>query len=151
HDGDVTVRRVAEDSQILRLPAPEPGDPPDISFGPDGRFLALTHYPRAEGPHRHRVWALPRGELVLDVPTDRPGARLAFSPDGRRLAAGRPGHRLSIFDLSTFQEVRHLEGIPHLAQLSFHPRGRLLALSDSVDRVVQVRDVDTGAIAATLP
>src|SRR5262249_26733613 len=117
---------------------------------PDGRFLAATHFPSRGRPLGHRVWSLPGGELVLDLPTDRAGARLAFSSDGRRLAAGRPGHRLSIVDLSTLREVGGIEGVPDLAQVAFQPRGKLVAVSGAVDRMVELRDVDTGIVLETL-
>jgi WD40 repeat protein len=110
----------------------------------------MNHISPDGGSHRHRVWSLSRGELVLDLPTDRPGARLAFSPDSLRLAAGGPGHVLIIYDLGTLREVRRLRRIPNLAVVAFHPLGRLLAITGAVDRAVEVRDVDTGAVAVTL-
>jgi WD40 repeat protein len=150
--GRVIVRRVADGAEVLRLPAPDSGGLPDvIIFSPDGRFLAATFVPSGDGPPRHRVWALPRGERVLDLPTDRAGARLAFSPDGRRVAAGLPDHRLGLFDLGTFRQQRCFEGVPALAHLAFQPRGQLLAVSGSDERVVELRDVGTGAVVKALP
>jgi WD40 repeat protein/tRNA A-37 threonylcarbamoyl transferase component Bud32 len=151
-EGHVIVRRGADGAEVLRLTAADiPGFAAAI-FSPDGRFLAATHFPPSrDGPHRHRVWALPRGELVLDLPTDRAGARLAFSPDGRWLAAGRLDHRLNLFDLSTLQEERCFERVPDLAHLAFQPAGKLLAVSGSDKRVVELRDVDTGAVVKALP
>ena len=132
-DGNVSVRRVADDSEILRLPAPEPRSPAGhLTFSPDGRFLAAAHIPPDGRQPRHRLWDLPRGGLVLDVPADRPGARMAFSPDGRRMAAGRPDHVMSIYDLGTFREVKRLERVPDLMRIAFHPLGRLLAISGTV-------------------
>src|SRR5262249_59658216 len=113
------------EAELLRLPAPEHEAPAVLPSGPDGRFLAATHHPSDGRSHRHRVWSLPRGDLILDLPTDRAGARLAFSPDGRRLAAGRPGHRLSLFDLSTFREQRSFERGPDLARGALPPLGKL--------------------------
>jgi WD40 repeat protein len=150
-EGSVTVRRVDGTGGILRLPAPESGGPPDIYLSPDGRFLAVTHYTADGRRLGHRVWSLPAGKLVLDVPTDEAGARLAFSHDGRRLAAGCLDHRLGLYDLSTFRAVGALERLPDLDYVAFHPGGKLLAVSGAVDRVVEVRDVDTGAVLATLP
>src|SRR5262249_17832622 len=138
------------EAELLRLPAPEHEAPAVLPSGPDGRFLAATHHPSDGRSHRHRLWSLPRGDLLLDVPTDRLGARLAFSPDGRRLAAGRPDHLLSIYDLGTTREVGRLERLPALTRIAFDPGGRLLALSLVVDRVVELRTLDTGAVVARL-
>jgi WD40 repeat protein len=151
-DGNVSLRRAADDSEILRVPAPEPRSPAGhLSFSPDGRFLAVAHIPPDGCQPRLRLWELPRGGLVLDVPADRPGARMAFSPDGRLMAAGRPDHVMSIYDLGSLREVRRLERVPDLMRVRFHPLGRLLAISGTVDRLVEVRDVDSGGIVARLP
>src|SRR3954447_25498672 len=76
---------------------------------------------------------------------------MAFSPDGRRMAAGRPDHVMSIFDLGNFREVQRLERVPDLMRIAFHPLGRLLAISGTGNRSVEVRDVDSGGILASLP
>ena len=36
-------------------------------------------------------------------------------------------------------------------RVAFHPLGRLLAISSAVDRLVEVRDVDSGGVVARLP
>ena len=92
-DGNISVRRVADDSEILRLPAPGPRSPAGrLVFSPDGRFLAATHIPTGGRERRHRVWDLPRDGLALDIADGPPGARLAFSPDGRRWRSVGPDH-----------------------------------------------------------
>src|SRR5262249_58455778 len=63
----------------------------------------------------------------------------------------QPDHRISIYDLGSCQEVQRLERVPCLSRIEFHPLGRLLAISSTVDRVVEVRDGDTGGIVARLP
>jgi eukaryotic-like serine/threonine-protein kinase len=151
-DGNISVRSVDDDSEILRLPAPAPRSPAGrLAFSPDGRFLAATYIPAGGREHRHRVWDLSRDRMALDIPTDLPGVRLAFSPDSRRVAIGRPNHFMSIYDLDTLKEVKRLERLPDLAAVGFHPRGQLMAISSTVDRMVQVRDSDTGSLVATLP
>jgi WD40 repeat protein/tRNA A-37 threonylcarbamoyl transferase component Bud32 len=151
-DGNGSVRRVADDWEIQCLPAPEPRSPAGhITFSPDGRFVAVAHIPADGRPPRHRVWDLSRGKLVLDLSADRPGARLAFSPDGRKMAAGRPDHVISIYDLGACREVKRLERVPDLVRIAFNPLGRLLAISGMVNRLVEVRDVDSGGIVARLP
>jgi WD40 repeat protein/tRNA A-37 threonylcarbamoyl transferase component Bud32 len=149
--GTVSFRRVADDSEIRSLPAPEPSGPATVlRFDPEGRYLAALHV--AWDPLRicHRVWDLADGRLVLDLPTDDPGASVAFSPDGRRLAAGREGRAIGIYELATGREVARLEGVPDLSLIAFHPLGRLLAASSWADRAVEVRNLETGAITSTL-
>ena len=133
-DGNVSLRRVADDSELLRLPAPAPRSPAGhLAFSPDGRFLAASHVPPDGRQPRHRLWDLTGGGLVLDLAADRPCARLAFSPDGRRMAAGRPDHVMSVYDLATCREVNRLERVPELTRIAFHPLGRLLAISSTVE------------------
>ncbi|WP_148595897.1 serine/threonine-protein kinase [Aquisphaera giovannonii] len=150
--GTVSVRRVADDAELLSLPAPEPPAPATaLSFSPDGRHLAAIHAGRGYERLLHRVWDLADRRLALDLPTDLPGAASGFSPDGRLVAVGRPGRALEIYELATGGRVGGFSATPDLADIAFHPLGRLVALSSAADRVVQVRDVQTGAVAASLP
>src|SRR5262249_59350134 len=54
-------------------------------------------------------------------------------------------------ELSGGEGRRGFEGAPDLAPLAFQPRGKLLAVSGSDKRVVELRDVDTGAVVKALP
>src|SRR5262249_51037473 len=140
-DGNITVRLVADDREVLRLPMPESPGPADVAFGPDGRFLACTQLPSDDRSPRHRLWDFSRHKFALELPTDVSSARLAFSPDGRTIAVGLPGHRLSVYDVETMKEVRCLEGMPDRFLAVFQPLGRRLAISSPIHPEMEVRDI----------
>jgi WD40 repeat protein len=150
--GRISVRRVPDDTEIQSLPAPaSPASATSLLFDPEGRYLAAMHTARNPLRIRHRIWDLAGGRLVLDLSTDLPGAAVAFSPDGRRLATGREERVIGIYELASGREVARLERVPDLERIAFHPLGRLIAFSSWEDRVVEVRDLETGAITASLP
>jgi WD40 repeat protein len=69
---------------------------------------------------------------------------LAFSPDGRRLAAGYFDRLIDVWDTTTGKPLGRLEGHTGVLQgLAFSPDGGRLA-SNSQDRSVRIWDVSTG-------
>jgi WD40 repeat protein len=59
-------------------------------FAPDGRTLAAVHFGEEGDPIKLKLWDVASGRELArfgDIAFARPGA-VAFSPDGRRLAAG---------------------------------------------------------------
>jgi WD40 repeat protein len=53
-----------------------------VAVAPNGRVFASS-----DSSGSVFVWSIPGGSQLLDLPSDEPVARLAFSPDGVRLAA----------------------------------------------------------------
>ncbi|MGL4552611.1 MAG: hypothetical protein ACRC33_15670 [Gemmataceae bacterium] len=96
------------------------------------------------------------GEVALwDVPAKtrlrslKGGATaVAFSPDGRLLAAADLKRTVTLYDPDTGAAVRQLQGHQDaVAALAFSPDGRLLA-SGGDDRTIRVWDVATGEALA---
>jgi WD40 repeat protein len=124
-----------------------------LAYGPGGERLASA------GVDEVKVWAAATGEEVFAfaVPAAEQEAirSLAFSPDGRRLAAGygtletRPGgviHLIGlvqVWDLGTGREVVTLRGhASPVLSLAFSPDGRRLASgSDRIEQAVKVWDL----------
>ena len=74
---------------------------------------------------------------------------LAYSPDGRTLAASGPGG-VVLLDGETLQLQRELDARGRFSQLSFSADGRRLAATDPVSHLTQVWDLETGDTAALI-
>ncbi len=136
--GDLSVRRIADDTEVVRLPGP--GRPAwFLLFSRDGRHLAARY---EDGRARVYDWA--RARLVLQTPPLGGYGLIDFSPDRATLALGVAGGAIAIYDLASGKERRRLAP-GRLHSLAYHPQGRLLAASylDS-KAAVRIYDLDTG-------
>src|SRR5581483_6282189 len=86
--GVVSVCGAGDGRELRRLEGPAGAAAAvALHFSPDGRFLAAGYEDGALGC-RYRLWELPAGRVALDADGVGRGGCLAFSADGRRLAAG---------------------------------------------------------------
>ena len=130
--GTVTVRRVADDSEIAQLT--ELGRNPWCRFSPDGRCLAVCWH------GGFKVWNLdgPQPTQLLDLPGV---SWWGFSPDGRHLAAFKDG-KLELMDLKSALLVRSLGTMGATSWPAFSPNGQYVAVP--VGEMIRVVDVDSG-------
>jgi WD40 repeat protein/serine/threonine protein kinase/Flp pilus assembly protein TadD len=135
--GNVTVRRVADDAEICHFPSGIGGCFTFLS--PDGRFLWAGNAPRG------KVWDV-AGHEPRAILHPGPVVSHAFSPDSRRVALGHPDGSISLYDLPSGRPLRRLDPGPVVNGLAFHPNGRQLALTGH--GLIQVRDVETGKVFA---
>ena len=173
--------------RIPRCPPREPGtycilakeDPAEvIAFSPDGHFLAAGHDEWIHGRGRIVVYETQYWKRVLSLvvePLVQPGGApvrgwtnitsIAFSPDGKRLAAGSCGKierslrksgctqgKISIWDVDTGKLVRTLVGHHGEVQaIAFHPSGMFLVSGAwDEDEMVKVWNTVTGRDLRTL-
>ncbi|HOY59779.1 MAG TPA: protein kinase, partial [Verrucomicrobiota bacterium] len=104
-------------------------------FGPDNRFLAVTH---ADGVELVRIR---RWESEHPLETGAPFAMPRFSPIGGRLAAVRDGHEVVVWDLADLGEPPAV--FPHdlkVHSIAFSPDGCFVE-SSSADGLVRVWDL----------
>jgi WD40 repeat protein/serine/threonine protein kinase len=146
--GDLVIRRIADDSEVARLP----GFGVRVvagCFSPDGRYLA-AHYEK--GDRHHCVWDLSglagghgKPRRILKSPAG--SCAMSFSPDGRRVAFCLPDHAIHIYELPSGAEWKVLpcSAPPH--SFYFHPDGRRLAVVCRGN--VELRDLSSGGTVAT--
>jgi WD40 repeat protein/tetratricopeptide (TPR) repeat protein len=154
-DGNITVRRLADDEQLVPLTdvgaPPAPPRPPDwrmsLVFSPDGRLLAASG--RDTAPLQ--VWDLtgPKSLLKADAAGGF-GPILHFSPDSRILAVRRQDESISLYDVRAAREIKRLPPPgQRILCLRFHPDGRQIAVGSGSQ--VHVLDLDGRRTIPPLP
>jgi WD40 repeat protein len=111
-----------------------------VQFSPDGRLVAAGGHAFAEkGIGAIKVWELASG-TERPIPTGHSAGRLAFSPDGNRLATAGLDQTVKLWDTATGQEVLNLRGhTGAVNDVAFTPDGqRLVSAAD--DRTVRIWD-----------
>jgi WD40 repeat protein len=116
-----------------------------LAFSPDGR-LVVTGVTNYSGDHAVRLWETSTGRLVQSLAVDRGVLAVAYSADGRRLAASC-GATARVWDGATGKEVRTLPGAG--ARLAFSLDGARLASNGPGPNVV-IWDVASGAESVRL-
>jgi WD40 repeat protein len=109
-----------------------------VALSPDGRRAASTGTDRSA-----YVWEIPSGRLVREVAPDKSGShvcKVAFSPDGKRLALGTDPEVL-LWDLATGKVVRRWAQPFQMWSVAFSPDGKVLAWGTG-DSKVRLADLD---------
>jgi WD40 repeat protein len=154
--GDAMVR-LWDVLSLLEMPTEEPAPQaemiggaftvPDVSFSPDGSLVASVdiHDIRLRDPATQRLVRTLRGDTSI--------FRIAFSPDGRQLAAAEMGNTLSLWDVAAGQLIGRWSASGGQAGdekiflwgVAFSPDGSRLAAGGS-DGMVTVWSMDTGQV-----
>jgi WD40 repeat protein len=168
--GEVKIWKIRERKELGTF-RPHPGAVYSVSFAPDGRTLvsATTAYEIGQEPVKGKrsvfrdfikntdskiiMW----DTKTMREQTPRPDARrdllyyqLAYSPDGRTLAAGASDHTVKLWDFGTGRIRAVLKG--HDAQVysvAWSTDGKSLA-SGGVDAVIRLWDMPTGKLRLAL-
>jgi WD40 repeat protein len=142
--GNCSIRRVAADQEILRLPGGSKPARPYLSR--DGRFVAVI----AEDG-RCQVWKVDSSppQEPFKVSGD-PVFSVDFRADNRWLALGHRDGAISVFDLATGRRLFRLKPsrIRLEVGLALHPTEPMIAVLSYFDHRLQLRDLRTGDVQA---
>jgi RNA polymerase sigma factor (sigma-70 family) len=150
NQGGIRLWDVATGRPLRLLAKTDNGEVRDLAFSPDGKLLAAGRHDYAV-----QVWDLAAGLPLavaaqwnegLKVKHSLHGlhARVAFSPDGRMLAVGRPDGSVTLWELATGRRRLRMPGHADAVMgLAFAPDGRTLAGAGD-DGTVRLWDAATG-------
>jgi serine/threonine protein kinase/WD40 repeat protein len=144
-EGNVSVRRLDDHTELCRLPGEGPQDWGDsLHFSPDGRFLVQEC--RTSTGYRSRLWKLDGPKPMVVLRSRKWGWE--FGPDSRQCAAfDSQARELRIHDLETGRELRRFRyDVADCGWLRWNPRCPLLAQCTPTGwRTI---DVETGKVVA---
>jgi WD40 repeat protein len=140
--GNISVRRVADNQEITRVPGS--GQRVEgLQFSPNERFLAWW-------AGRLLVWQLDQGKAILAE--DSADSCWSFSPDSHRMAIGRQDGTITLCDLPAGTETKRLRAGVVANALAFRRDGSQLAVCyHNRALTVQIWDTDSGSLVAALP
>jgi WD40 repeat protein len=147
--GNISVRRVSDDVELMKLPGFGSVCEWILRFSPDGKYLAAV-YQDARICH---VWDLHRRQVIWKTPSPVFQAAFDISLDSQFLAACDPMGTISIHELVSGRKVRKLENdiVPSPHTMRYSRDGRQLAISTLDDPRVQIRDVSSDVVRVTFP
>ena len=124
----------------------------NLAYSPDGRFLATAggNWRDEEGGGKLRIWDAATGNVVRDFPghDQETVYRVAFSPDGSRLATTSHQRATRVWDVSTGNEVYQTEK-SELDSVAFTPDGRFLVFDGP--NGITFREAATGTAVRVTP
>jgi WD40 repeat protein/beta-lactamase regulating signal transducer with metallopeptidase domain len=154
-EGQVTIRELAT-GRVLKERALSPREIEHIAVSPDGALLAIS-----SDSNDLFLWEWQSANPPVELGPRRRYEGLAFSADGKRLAAGGDTKdEVRIFNVATHAIERSLldpKGEPLLVHdLAFTPDGKRLVATNSIGREhdfsagVMVWDIETSALVHRL-
>jgi serine/threonine protein kinase/WD40 repeat protein len=142
--GGCTIRRVADDTEVCRLP--ELGEHAQARFGPGGMLALLGSSSR-----RFQLWDVSGTQAALRFEEQKVTSR-QFRPNGDLLGLSHVDGSISIYQTSTCTRLHRLAPaeIVRGLDLCLHPTAPFVAAFSYYHRVVQVRDLRSGTIVASV-
>ncbi len=148
---EVRIWRV-QDGKLLRALTSPRLRAPAVAFSPDGRSLGVgaVELPPARAPSLPlSIWSVKDGRLLRVIPDGKLALHVAFSPDGRTIAASGLTW-ISLFRLRDGSLARKITGHSALVSgMAFAPDGKTIA-SASLDTSVRIWGIEDQAFSRAL-
>jgi WD40 repeat protein len=148
--GNISVRSVADDRELARLPGGGPGGPntgaPNLRFSPDATVLAARHHREPGQTANLRLWDWSAGKIVFQPVFTLDWFGLDFSPDSQHFALAHPSGVVTVREAATGNEVRRIGVGSPVSLVAWCPDGSQLAVVCSRGSEVQVREVAGGGL-----
>jgi WD40 repeat protein len=143
-EGNVTLHRIADGREVLRLPKGE-GPNRAVYFSPDGRCLVAAYavLGLARGHWSYVLWEIGRDGPPKKL-MEHGDAPFHFSADGRWMATQVSDNTIGVYDLATFTQGMKLSVAPGMEMDGFHPDGRRLMFKNAPLRKLQLVDIARG-------
>ena len=134
-DNTVRLWNVQNRQEIFRHERAQQGDILTVAFSLDGKTFASAG--TGKGIY---LWRVVDQELIATLNTPGRISTLAFSPDGRFLAADQ-GPNIRVWDMKTQTEVATLEGfVLSVTSIAFSPDSKKL-VAGSMDGTIRIWDM----------
>jgi serine/threonine protein kinase/WD40 repeat protein len=150
--GNCSVRRFADDSEIQHLRGL--GGAPCPFLSRDGRFLAIVQCTEDEKMALAvQLWDLERVP-AREISFEKNARWVDFHPNGQQVAVVYNDGAIGLFELPGGRRLSRLTPHPILTQevtIALHPSESLVAVCSYFGSVVQLRDLITGEVLASLP
>jgi WD40 repeat protein/tRNA A-37 threonylcarbamoyl transferase component Bud32 len=143
-EGRITIRRVADGTEIVELQAPFPATLA-LEFSDDGRTLAAVGTQMSAAGVTLRVWKVPEGTVILDD-TGVGTPALCFDAGGSRLAAASKDGFVRVYDLARSREIIRFPCVIGPYSVAFSPDGLRLAVGSHSKGDLEIYDPGTGKL-----
>ncbi len=130
------------------FPKDEPTGVWSAAFSPDGKRLATAHEGGKNKASTVKVWDVAARKPVLVLVGPGTFRSVAYSPDGRLIAAGSFDNSTRIWDAATGKLLHTMIGTSGINTVAFSPDGKSL-VTGSWDNVIRVYHVASGRESRT--
>jgi WD40 repeat protein/Tfp pilus assembly protein PilF len=150
-DGEVTVRRVADDQVLRRFVVTSIAGlnrQALFGFSPSNRYLAAIYH--ESDAAAAFVWDLENSEAHPLFSVNDCSCPWSFAESRRLAAIGTRDQRVRRFDLATGRELEPIAAGIKASAVAVQPQGKVLAVAALEPPVVRLFDLDSGQLLNTL-